>query len=57
MCIFKDNHLLWKEFSGEKGRQKKNIQGLLKSSNILIQDDGRGEGTCMKGSDALRKSC
>lgn len=29
MCIFKDNYLLWKEFSGEKGREKRKKSGTI----------------------------
>ena len=34
---------------GEKGEKMKNVQELLKYSNILIQDDGHGERKQTKG--------
>lgn len=46
-----------KNLVGEKGEKMKNVQELLKYSNILIQDDGHGERKQTKGCDELRKSC
>lgn len=42
-CVFLKITIFYgKNLVGRKGGKRKNVQGLLKYSNILIQDDGHG---------------